>query len=184
MEEKKQGKIKQSAAALAAGAAVLVSGVFTSPADLPADTMDRIAPPPAIELVLPDLPDEDPDEDLPVLSEEEKKKRGRFSAWYSNLSFFKRLLVSIAFAVLCWLAVGIAYFSIAPALPGVVGAVVRTGLILALSLLSYAAVAKALLPGTPLRKILSGKAILFVLIAGILLSVAAKFIFSSIFVHS
>lgn len=184
MKDIDKNKIKQSAAALTAGAAMLFGGLFTSPADLPDSPMDKLKAPPAIELVLPDLPEEEDEESPVALPEEEKKKKRAFSSWFEKRNLFQRILIAVAFAAICWIVLGFLYLRIAAALPALVNIILKTALIVFLSLLTYAAVAKAILPHTPLKKILNWKPVLAIVIAACLLSFAAKFIISSLFVHS
>lgn len=174
-EHKDKKNIKQKAAAIAASAGVLLGGIFTSPADLPQDIMDRVPPPPAIQLVIPDLPQDDDDAALP---EEEKKKNNKRS-----LSLFPRLLISAGLSLFVCLGFWLLYGIISPMLGPVVRIIVRTIFIAVSALFIYAALAKAILPGVPLKKILNWKVLLAVVLGSCALSYGIKLIFTSLSIH-
>lgn len=174
-ENIKREKLKRSAAAVAASAGVLIGGIFNSPADMPQDVLDRVPPPPAIELVIPDVPDDDED----ALPEEEKQKKEK-----RHLSFATRLVLSIVISIVAWVLAWVAYTSLAPLLGPVMKFIARAVLIAAAGLITYASVAKAVLPDVPLKKILNRKVLLAVFLGACALSWGVKFIFSSMFVHN
>lgn len=175
MENSKREKLKRSAASVAASAGVLIGGIFNSPADMPQDVLDKVPPPPAIELVIPDMPDDDED----ALPEEEKQKKEK-----RRLSFASRLVLSIAVSIVVWVLVWVAYSSLAPLLGPVMQFLLHAVLIAAAGLITYASVAKTILPDVPLKKILNRKVLLAVFLGACALSLGFKFIFSSMFVHN
>lgn len=175
-ENSKREKLKRSAAAVAASAGVLIGGIFNSPADVPQDVLDRVPPPPAIEFVIPDLPDDDDGEALPEEEKQKKEKR--------RLSFATRLVLSIAVSIIVWVLAWVAYTAVAPLLGPVMKFLLRAVLIAAAGLITYASVAKSILPDVPLKKILNWKVLLSVFLGACALSWGVKFIFSSMFVHN
>lgn len=183
MSEDKVKNIKKKAAAVAASASLLVSGVFNAPAELPEEMyIDKIVSPPAISYVLPDLPDDDGDEDA-VAPDEEKKKKYSLSSWYATRKFGVRLLLSLVFAAVCWLIFGIAFMYLAPTMPAFVSFVVKALLFTGLGLATYASIAKAVLPNAKLKSILNWKPIAVIIIIACAISYGLEFIFSSFFVH-
>lgn len=183
MSEEKKKKLKSKATAVAASASLLVSSVLSAPANMPEEMYtDKIVSPPAIAYVLPDLPDDDGDDDY-VAPEEEKKKKYSLSSWYASRKFASRLLISIVFAAICWVLMGLAYFYFTPAMPVLVKIVFKAVMFAILGLVTYAAIAKAFLPQASLKQILNWKVIAAVIIVACALSYGIEFIISSLLVH-
>ena len=159
MAEKNVEKLKKSAAALAASAGILLGGLFNSPSGLPQDFVDR-APPPAVGFVLPDLPEDSSDDDL-ALPEEEKKKKSSFSLWFSSRKLWVRLCISLGIVLIILSLLWCAYSFLCVSLPAFFRALAAAVFSIIALLTAYSGVAKAVLPGTPLKKLLSPKVLLF-----------------------
>ena len=173
MEEERRthikNKIVRPAIAGATALSLLLGGLFSSPAELTEETKLRQTPPAAVQLVVPDLPDDGPsddgDEDS-ALQDEEKKKGGLRSALRRLVLRIPRP-VRIAIGVPLW-AVG---WVIIAGLSALWSAFLSPVAGMVLTWLSIAAVILGILvcfikmvcPDLPVKKILNRKTFLAVI---------------------
>lgn len=160
----------QSAVAVAASAGVLISGMFNSAVNAVEEPLspDKITPPPAIELVLPDgeddddgLPDTGSDGEEDAVEDEEKKKRRR-AALRAAVSKMP-LMLRIVYIIPLWAAgLGIAagiralLGAFLPSLAALLlGWVVTAGAVLLLA----AGALKLLFPDVPVKKLVNRRTI-------------------------
>lgn len=160
----------QSAVAVAASAGVLISGMFNSAVNAVEEPLspDKITPPPAIELVLPDgeddddgLPDTGSDGGEDAVEDEEKKKRRR-AALRAAVSKMP-LMLRIVYIIPLWAAgLGIAagiralLGAFLPSLAALLlGWVVTAGAVLLLA----AGALKLLFPDVPVKKLVNRRTI-------------------------
>lgn len=173
--EKNKKRFVRAGIAFAATAGVLIGGLFHSPADVVSDPMnalDRMAPPPAVELVVPDA-EEDPFPDLdgdggsgdPVNEEKKRSLRDKFRKAFLRLPKGVRASVGIPLWAIGWViitavtALWSAVFS--PVLSSIGGWLLTGAFILLCTLCAV----KAAHPELPIKKILNRKTISGVFIA-------------------
>lgn len=165
-----ENDIKRKVISVATAASLLTGGLFTTGGSVPEPNQDRIAPPPAIELVLPDLIDDDPDDEIAV-PEEEKKRKGRFA----SKKLAVRAAMGLGALLLVWLIGAALTFAFIQVLNPVMASVLGWLITAVLCAVTYFVVFKTVLPETPLKKIFDWKALLFVVVATAALRLALKF---------
>ena len=174
-----KNEMKKKLLALGTSVSLLAGGLFNPPADLAENPMEKIAPPPAISLVLPDLPSDDGGDDGgdALLPGEEKKKRS-VAEWFKSQKLAVRLLVILPVILAVWALAAFAWVGVSAALPKLLAAIVGSVISAAVLIATGAGVAKALLPEVPMKKILSKKTVLIAVIAGTVISFAVKYLFT------
>lgn len=171
--EKNKKRFVRAGIAFAATAGVLIGGLFHSPADVVSDPMnalDRMAAPPAIELVVPNT-EEDPFPDLgggsdePVNEEKKRSLRDKFRKAFLRLPKGVRATVGIPLWALGWViitAVTALWSAVFSPVLSAIGGWLLTGVFI---LLCTLCAVKAAHPELPIKKILNKKTISGVFIA-------------------
>lgn len=178
-EKDKNKKAASAAVAVAASVGMLLSGLFSSPADL-ARREETAPPPPApvVEYVMPDIDPDDDDDDggLTGIDDEDEEKQGSFRARFRRRILRVpqpvRAVIGVPLWCVGWALTGLLSLLWAGLVSPVMGVVLRWAVAALLILLAVVLTLKAVFPDLPLKKLLSKRNILTVFIGMTVLGIA------------
>ena len=176
--DKMKNKGAAATAATIAAAGVLIGGSFDAPQDILKNDDSALAPPPIVEVMAaqeaePDTGD-DGDEDLVAEEEEQKKKgvRARVRSLVLRMPASVRACVVVPLWAVGWAIISLASLLWAGVLSLAGAAILRWVVIALMILAALTLTVKAVLPKTPMKKILNRRTLLWVLGGSTLLCLA------------